>query len=130
MPSCFACNCMRQHATGLYAGVRALGASPTGLARRPFLHLFNLYVERSKPNNTHFETPRVQLQPPACQPNRYTDSSSGFIITKSTLMRRKNVGRSNHTKLDFSCIVILGHVQWCLMWRLLKCLRGYLQKKS
>jgi hypothetical protein len=27
-------------------------------------------------------------------------------------------------------ISILGHVQWCLMWRLLRCLRGLFVKKS
>jgi hypothetical protein len=61
MSSRFTCNYMQKHATGLHASVRALGASPAGLARRLFLHLFNLYLERSEPNNTHFETPRVQL---------------------------------------------------------------------
>jgi hypothetical protein len=70
MCSRFACNYMQQHATGLHAGVRALGASPAGLARHLFLHPFNQYAERSKPNNMHFETPRVQLQPSAHQPNR------------------------------------------------------------
>jgi hypothetical protein len=70
MRSRFACNYMQQHATGLHAGVRALGASHAGLARHLFLHPFNQYAERSKPNNMHFETPRVQLQPSAHQPNR------------------------------------------------------------
>jgi hypothetical protein len=51
MRSRFACNYVQQHATGLHAGVRAVGASPAGLARHLFLHPFNQYAERSKPNN-------------------------------------------------------------------------------
>jgi hypothetical protein len=82
MRSRFVCNYMQQHATGLHAGVRALGASPAGLARHLFLHPFNQYAERSKPNNMHFETPRVQLQPSAHQPNR---QSVIIMIHKSSL---------------------------------------------
>jgi hypothetical protein len=31
---------------------------------------------------------------------------------------------------SIGAVILLGHVQWCLMWRLLRCLRGVFAKKS
>ena len=98
MRSRFACNYMQQHATELHAGVRALGASPTGLARHLFLHPFNQYAERSKPNNMHFETPRVQLQPSAHQPNRQ------IVLMTSALNLYGEGGVDNNGRQTGACL--------------------------
>jgi hypothetical protein len=39
-------------------------------------------------------------------------------------------GRGDELQRPLPAPVTLGHVQWCLMWGLLRCFRGLFAKKS